>query len=778
MLCAARQLPDGVRSERPAPFAAQRIEQGAQVVVIEFVHQREQFAQFAARESFARKPAEIMAGQVGDESAFVFPVWHFTGQQHLEVFGFHDADTVAQIDNGMTYAEDKSRELLLRRGAFREMLLTRLKYPLFLVLALVLASCGTPRAPAALAASIERLDIISRAPAFGGADFEGGGQYETIVAVAHMRINPAHPANRIIADIDKAAAPDGWVRYQSDVIIVRPRDPARASKVLLIDLPGSGAQRLPGMANDADAGAAGNGFTMRRGHTMVSIGWQGDIALKKDGTTAGTELPLATNGTLPITGPSYAETIFDDGATTGSMALAYPAASLDQASARLTVRATATAAPTTLPRSAWSFKGPLRIELGRPSGFDAGAIYRFDYLARDPRLMGLGMAAVRDVASFLKSGLADGAGQANPLADIHPDVAVAVGVGQAGGFLRDLIWQGFNQDPRGGKVFEGAMPLVAGSAKSFVNLRFSQPGRIATQHLDHLAYGDEFPFSYGVTTDPASGKTDGIFNRCQASNTCPRLMHVDSSGEFWQARASLVLDDGAGNDIAMPAGVRAYLMSSTQHIAANRPVMGVCRYANNPARQSPTVRVLLDHLVAWARGGKQPPASRYPLHADAMLTAPQRDAAGFPDLGAIGVEYPAVINELALVDFSAPRAVPGAARRYQLFVPMTDVDGHDIAGIRLPDIAVPLATHAGWNLRRKGYADGQLCGLNGLSLPFPATPRKADPRRAISERYARRIEYAKAVALAARALRDQGLLLQEDVERYIERAKVDARINP
>ena len=657
-------------------------------------------------------------------------------------------------------------------------------YRTLLVIPLMaLASCATPPGPGAQVAGVERFEIISRSPAFAGVHFDAAGTYEKIVAVAHMRIKPGAPANRSITDLALAPASDGWVRYKTDVIMVRPRDPAKASKVLLLDVPNRGGRLFPVMANDADGGldsaaAAGNGFTMRRGHTLVWIGWQGDIALKADGSGVGVQFPRASANGRPLSGPSFAEEVFDNADLESTMALPYPAASLEQGAARVSVRAVPAAPAKMLASSEWRFTGPSTIMLRRPGGFDAGAIYRVDYQARDAKVMGLGMAALRDVTSFLKSGALDDAGQPNPLADIRPELAIAAGVSQSGRFLRDLIWYGFNADPRGGQVFEGAMPLIAGSRKSFVNVRFGQPGRYSTQHLDHITHGDEFPFSYAVTRDPVGGASDGIFARCQLSSTCPKLMHVDSSVEFWQGRASLVVTDGAGSDIALPPGVRAYLMSSTQHMAARRPSTGVCRYNSNPALQGPLVRVLLDRLVEWARDGKEPPASQYPRLADAMLTAPDRDAVGFPDLRGIGVEYPAVFNHLRLVDYAGPWPKPDPSRRYQVLVPMADADGHDIAGVRLPDIAAPLATHSGWNLRRHGYAGGQLCGLNGLYLPFPATPQKGDPRRALSQRYTSRIDYAKAVALSARALRDQGLMLQEDVERYIERARADTRIAP
>lgn len=648
---------------------------------------------------------------------------------------------------------------------------------------LTLASCAAPRVAAPPAAQLQRLEIVSRAPAFGGARFGDTGAYETIVAVAHMRIDARDPANARIADIGLAAARDGWIDYQTDVVIARPADAAKASRVLLVDLPNRGGKLFPVMANEGsdslEAGAdTGTGYLMRRGHTLVWIGWQGDIPLQRDGKRTGTSFPLIQDHGKPLTGPSAEEAVFDNVKPTGTMNLAYPAASMAQAAALLTVRANNASAQQVVPPASWRYTGPAQVEITRPAGYDAGAIYRFEYVARDPRLMGLGMAALRDVTSYLKHEAHDAAGQPNPVADIAPEVAVAVGVSQSGRFLRDLIWQGFNADPHGGKVFDGAMPLIAGSRKSFVNLRFSQPGRYSTQHIDHITYGDQFPFSYGVTTDPVSGRTDGIFARCAASRTCPQLMHVDSSLEFWQARASLVVTDGAGHDIALPDNVRAYLLSSTQHMAARTPTVGICKVQNNPARQGPAVRALLERLVEWSREGIAPPPSRYPRLAEHMLVVPQRDAVGFPDLHAIGIDYPEVINGLSVVDYSTLPGTVIGARSYQVLVPMADADGHDIAGIRLPDVAVPLATYAGWNLRRHGFAENQLCGLNGLSVPLPASARAGDPRRAIGQRYSSRLEYAKAVALSARELRDQGLLLDDDANQFIERAKAETRVAP
>ena len=387
------------------------------------------------------------------------------------------------------------------------------------------------------------------------------------------------------------------------------------------------------------------------------------------------------------------------------------------------------------------------------------------------------MAAVRDVMVFLKAAQPDLVGQTHPLVDIRPNVTVALGISQSGRFLRDFIWQGFNAAPRGGRVFDGAMPTIAGSRKSFTNARWAQPGRYSRQHEDHSFFGDQFPFSYGTLTDPLTGRSDGIFSRCRTDDTCPKLMHLDSSLEFWQARASLVVTDGAGRDVALPGDVRAYLMSSTQHAPAGTPASGICQLLNNPAKQASTYRVLLSRLITWARDGQAPPASRFPSVAAGTLVPPQASAMGFPDLSALGLKVPTQLNELNPVDHSVTPVRVDVQKRYAVLVPRTDADGNDIAGVRAPDVAAPLATYTGFNVRKAGFAEGQLCGLNGSHVPFSRDAQdkasKRDPRASLAERYASRAAYLQRVRGSAEQLRSEGLMLEEDVAQAVDRAAKD-----
>lgn len=653
-----------------------------------------------------------------------------------------------------------------------------------------LAGCGAPpaQAPAAAPATpssvVERLAVHIRQPAFGGQAFDGVGAYELIAGVATVRVDPRHPANREVVDLAAAAGADGAVRFQTDVVLLRPQDPARASKALIVELANRGNKlalgRLADGGNQMETAAqAGNGWPMRQGHTLAWVGWQGDVPLGQAGRSVGMQLPLATAGGHAITGRSVEEFVFDDAQPRNSVSLTYPAATLEAADAQLTVQAKPGAPATPMAASQWRYLDAQRIEITRAAGFDAGAVYSFTYTARDPRPMGLGLLALRDVSLWLKSGAADGAGQPNPLAGIRPDVTLLFGISQSGRALRDFVWQGFNAAPGGGRVFDGAMALIAGSRKSFTNARFAQPGRYSRQHEDHLYPGDQFPFSYATSTDPVSGRTDGVFARCEASATCPKLMHLDSNLEFWQARASLITSDGLGKPLTLPADVRAYLMASTQHGPATQPAAGICQQLNNPAQQAPLVRATLARLIDWARDGRTPPVSRFPAPG-AGLVAFDRTAMGFPDLSPLGVRFPAVLNALNEVDASSVPPRERADRRYIVLLPRTDADGHDLDGVRLPEVAVPLATHSGFNLRRPGFAEGQLCGLNGLMVPLAATAaeraERRDPRPAIAERFATRSAYVQRVQAAADALRVEGLLLDEDVRRYVERARNEPRV--
>src|SRR5204863_358196 len=300
--------------------------------------------------------------------------------------------------------------------------------------------------------------------------------------------------------------------------------------------------------------------------------------------------------------------IFDHMDNPVNATLSYPAADLDPAHAKISVRqreADPRAAPAGLEVK---FEGPTRISIKRPEGFDAGAIYEFIYTARDPKVMGLGFATTRDVVSFLRNETADAAGTANPLAG-RIDRAIGFGASQSGRYLHDYLYLGFNADEAGRSVFEGLMPHISGGKKTFTNYRFSQPGRSPYQHADMLYPGADFPFTYPVTTDALTGKRDGFLARCLEANNCPKIIKTDSELEFYQQRASLVVTDTQGKALEMPDNIRLFLMSNLQHFAmagAKPEMVKTCAFPTNPLNAGPPERALLTALDGWISNGTLP----------------------------------------------------------------------------------------------------------------------------------------------------------------------------
>ncbi len=586
-----------------------------------------------------------------------------------------------------------------------------------------------------------RLEVTSRAPAFGGQSFGEYGSYERITGMAHMRIDPRSPANRGIVDLAMAPrAKDGMVEYDVDFLIERPADPAKARKVLFYEVVNRG-MRLMGMMSGAgmNPDSPGDGLLQRQGLTLVASGWQGDIAAK---TLVGARFPVATRGGKPVTGPVSTETIFDN-LTGNVITLPYAAASLDPARVKVTVRAVADSPPQEIARTDWHFTDYRHITLTRPANMDAGAIYRAEYTAKDPVVMGLGFAATRDLIAFLRQG---SAAQGNVLADIGTyQSAIAFGGSQSGRYLRDFLWQGFNRDLGGTRVFDGVIPFIPGGRRTFTNFRFAEPGRFSRQHEDHDVPGFTFPFAYATLTDKVTGKTDGILKSCTATATCPKIFHIDTSAEFWQAGAYLVGTGGTDRDVAQPEGVRAYMIAGGAH--APGMTLPACRYPANALNYSPVVRRMLIAMLDWTTKGTEPPPNRWPSLAKGELVALSvlKPPAGL----SADLVWPKVMNR--------PIATAGKGD-WPAFVPQIDTNGNDVPGIRLPQVAVPEGTYLGWNLRKAGYGQGDLCLLAGSYLPLA---QDAASRPASAE------DRAAKMKTAAMRLHDDGFILETDLDNVV-----------
>ena len=623
------------------------------------------------------------------------------------------------------------------------------------------------------AAKIVKFEILKvESPAFEGRTFGAVGTYDRIVARATIAVAPDDIHNQVIVDLDRAPRnAQGQVEATTDVEILRPTVATNGNRTLFYEVLNRGSKLglalfndIPAVTNDlVKAADAGNGFLMNRGYTVVWSGWQGDII--PGGGRMTFSPPIAPG----VTGLAREDFIFDHIDNPAIGTLSYPAADLDPVNAKISVRERE-ADPRTSPAGLGvTFENPTRISVKRPEGFDAGAIYELIYIAKDPKVMGLGFAATRDVVSFLRNEAADGSGTANPLTG-RIDRAIGFGLSQSGRYLHDYLYLGFNADEAGRIVFEGLMPHISGGKKTFTNYRFSQPGRSPYEHADMLYPGADFPFTYPVITDIVTGKSDGFLARCLATGNCPKIIKSDSELEFYQQRASLVVTDTQGNPITMPDNVRLFLLSNLQHYALAQDksqMVKVCANPTNPLNAGPAVRALLVAMNEWIAKGTLPPDSRYPSRADATLAPPWANAVGFPNIP--GFAYPSRIAQPTSLKSEDMPPSKGAA--YPVFVPKTDADGRDIAGIHLPTLEAPAATHTGWNLRKTGFSEGELCDNNGSMMPFAATREERlkinDPRLSMEERYPNAGDRASAITKATQQLIRDRLLLEEDAGLFI-----------
>jgi hypothetical protein len=348
-------------------------------------------------------------------------------------------------------------------------------------------------------------------------------------------------------------------------------------------------------------------------------------------------------------------------------------------------------------------------------------------------------------------------------------------------YVRDFLYLGFNEDEDNRKVFDAMWTNIPGGLRLHQNTRFTMPDIYSRQDLwAGLWPMATFPFSYGVTTDPITGRTDGILKRPQ---TDPIVIHTDSSEEFWQFHGALVTTDGRGHDIPLPDNVRVYFMSSEQHGPAAVPTQGLCQQLDNPLPRGSINRAVLVALDEWVTKGIRPPDSRYARVDDGTLVPFDQASTGFPSIP--GVTYAGLANTLPLrfygssfsstggvIDVMPPITLAGSG--YTILVPKVDQDGNDLAGVRVPQLEVPTATYTGWNLRAAGFREGDLCGLDGMYLPFAETKAErlatGDPRLSLEERYRNHGGYVSRIIEAARKQRAERLLLQEDFARIVKGA--------
>jgi hypothetical protein len=660
---------------------------------------------------------------------------------------------------------------------------------------------------ALLAASSARgevvsLKILKREPFASGNAFGDVGPYEQISAVARYAIDPKDARNRVIVDLDLAPRnADGKVEFASDVVILAPKDPARGNGAIFYDVNNRGNKLALGMFNRPPGGPApskenpaGDGFLMRKGYTVVWSGWIGEL-LYGDGRLLLQAPQAHENGKL-LRGMVRQETSGDT--KVKSMPLSrrpnhgsYTPTQDGEAKAVLTKRMREGDPREAVSRDQWKLvRMPLRpltqgvpqtlpeVRLELEGGFEPGALYELVYEGEGSLVQGAGLASVRDLVSFLRHDASD----KNPLrmADGKPAInrAFSFGVSQSGRFLRHLLYEGFNEDTQGRIVFDGLIPHVAGGGLGFFNHRFAQPNRHNGQHEDHLYPADVFPFTYGPSTDPYTKKTDSILARYKDSKSQPKIMHTQSAAEYWHRSGSLVHTDPLGTkDADIPDTVRIYSFGGTQHgPAAFPPSKGISDNYTNFADYRPFLRALLVALDDWVRDGKAPPASIYPCFEDRTLGAWTRDATGFPQIPS--VRFPNVIQQPSYNDYGPNFAAQGIITieppkvkgDYKVLVPKSDPDGNDLGMLLPPEVAVPLGTYTGWNLRRKDVgAEGMLSNLQGSFIPFTTDAigkKSSDPRPPVQKRYADLKFYRQQLDGACARLVNERYMLAEDRPRY------------
>jgi len=657
-------------------------------------------------------------------------------------------------------------------------------------------------------AEITKIVIEKREAFANGHEFGVTGAYEKLVGKAYGEVDPKNSLNKIVIGVDKAPVNSrGRVEYWADIFILKPLDMKRGNGKIFYDVPNRGSKRILMFLNDAPENNdpstlkdAGNGFLMREGYTIVWSGWQGDLTPGEDFLVAG--VPAATNQGREIIRSTRTEMVvsrkdvYSQPLSGDNRVLSYEVARTEKSQAVLTMRGRSYGPRTPVPNSEWEFAScvrdkqtgkldvkPSTRDLCIPSGYKPGYIYEFIYPAKNPLVLGLGFAVVRDLVSFLRYANKDVSGNPNPLVSITdtPDIrrAYAWGRSQSGRFLRDFVYHGFNEDESHRKVFEAISPHAAGGGRLFLNYEFSRPVTSSQQHTNQLDL-ELFPFAYNVLKDPQTGRQDGILKR---PNTDPLIVHTQTSTEYWQKRGSLAHTDGKGNDIAIPNNTRIYFVASAQHNTpfGSLPRKGECQQLSNPMPIGAALRALISAMDSWALDGTPPPPSQIPKVSDGTLV-PAKPKDGFPQIP--GVRYSALYNRQLFLDYG-PNLLRGKIDihppkqigngEYKVLLPQVDIDGNDRAGIRLPAIRVPLATHTGWNLQRDGPAEDELCGLLGSYIPFSKSKtereKSGDPRLSIEERYKDQSDYVQQVSRAARALVNERFLLPEDAERIIAEAQ-------
>ena len=647
--------------------------------------------------------------------------------------------------------------------------------------------------------AITELEITKRSSFASGESFGDVGPYELLEGTAYYAVDPLHPRNQGITDLDLAPQnTTGKVEFTADFAMLQPVNPDRGNRRILFDVVNRGrktALTLNSVPTATDPTApleAGNGYLMRRGYTVVWAGWQADVPPTPG--LIGLHAPEAVGPEGPLTGKIMCQFQCDQPTQVFLLAdrqhLANPAADPEEAEATLTVRDLPNSPATPVDRGQWSFVRvededlePQHSHIYMPSGFEPGRIYQLVYTTTGSRIVGLGFAAMRDAVSFLKYAQPTAG---NPCAG-SIDYAYAMGRSQSGRFLRQYIHTGINEDEEDRVALDGIIPHVAGGMRGEFNLRFGQPSKDVCYIIPEM-----FPFTDTPQTDPVTGAQGSLLDALEQRGNVPKIMFTNTSAEYWRGDAALIHTDlETLTDAPESPHARRYHFAGCQHGSGDFPPLEI-RPADglkgqlpfNSVDYAPLSRAILDNLDRWVTTGEEPPASRHPSLNDGTAVESHTLLERFAQLP--GVKVPSEATRAIRLDYG-PEAHLGRTttlpadegEEFPALVADLDESFNERGGIRLPDLSVPVATYTGWNLRDESIGNPNLFigitgGLAGWTLPLPVTrdEREAsgDPRASIEERYASREDYLEQVTRAALDLVGEGYMLEEDVAEVVELA--------
>jgi hypothetical protein len=673
---------------------------------------------------------------------------------------------------------------------------------------------GLSIAASPVSSKVTKLTIVSKeSPTYAGQSFGAVGQFEKIIGTASGEIDPADRRNAIIQDIQLAPKnANGKATYTATFTLIKPIDMSRGNGVLFYNVVNRGNRNFPYSLTGGDPG---DGFMQSRGYSLLWSGWQGDVVPAANNGNETVQVPVAQNADgSPVTGPviwrfsnvaagnnTIALTSIPPGGFTANF---YQPLTLDTTQATLTSHVSETpqgvvTGEVAVASTDWAwadcrtvpFPGtPDPTRLCLKNGINPSLLYQLVYVAKNPLVLGVGLAAQRDLISFFRYETADGSGTPNPISG-GISHALAEGTSQAGNELKTFVHLGFNEDESGRAVIEGMNDYIA-ARQTPVNFRFAFPGGAATLYEP----GSEPVLWWQDYSDTARGRaTAGMLDRCRVTATCPKIIESFGATEFWDLRMSPgLIGTRADVDIPLPSNVRRYYFPGTTHggggggfsvvTGTAAGAGGTCVLRSNPNPEIDTQRALFVALSDWVTHGTEPPPSTYPSLADGTLVPATTSAMGFPAIPNVP-SLDGIVNTMLDYDFGTmfiyndmsgviSREPPFVKQVIPTYVVKTNSDGNEIAGVPSLLHQLPLGSYTGWNVVATGFYTGQLCAFTGGFVPFAKTLAErlasGDPRPSIAERYGTVGNYYFSASVIAKRLVAQRFLLLDDAVRITNQA--------